>query len=127
MFFSTIVRKTASVSLLCSIAHGFAFNPRTASRFGLKNADVRVISANTKTVSQRMQSCALIHPFLFLHCFHSILSQQQKSFNSLSVVTQDASSRFFQLEELEDRYSCITEIFLEDDKTVDVMATDGPV
>jgi zona occludens toxin (predicted ATPase) len=46
---------------------------------------------------------------------------------SLSIVTQDASSRFFQLEELEDRYSCITEVFLMDDKTVDVMKTDGPL
>lgn len=39
----------------------------------------------------------------------------------------DLASRFYQLEELEDKETATTELFLKDDKTVDVGETDGPV
>ena len=36
-------------------------------------------------------------------------------------------NKYYQLEELEDRDNCTTELFLKDDGTVDVMGTDGPL
>jgi hypothetical protein len=53
--------------------------------------------------------------------------QQQHGSTTLGAVMHDAASSFFQLEELEDRSSCVTEIFLNTDKTVNVFETDSPI
>jgi len=42
-------------------------------------------------------------------------------------VTLDISRKYYQLEELEDKESCTTDVFLNSDRTVTVGETDGPV
>jgi hypothetical protein len=134
MSFAAIIRSIASFSLLCSAAHGFASNLPADSHFGLKNAAVSVPPSERLFPCQMycallaLRTSRLIHPFLVLHCsIWNTPQQQHGCITTLRAVTHDASSRFFQLEELEDRYSCVTEIFLKTDKTVDVFETDGPI
>lgn len=45
----------------------------------------------------------------------------------LSFQVDDASDRYFQLEELEDQEACTTELFLNRDATVTIGETNGPV
>jgi len=63
--------------------------------------------------------------------------KERKNFQSLSLSTEPSESetdvpllvmsKFFQLEENEDKESCSTEIFLSNDGTVSVGDTDGPL
>ena len=42
-------------------------------------------------------------------------------------VVIDIANKYFQLEEMEDKDSCITEIFFNPNKTISVGNTDGPI
>lgn len=50
-----------------------------------------------------------------------------RSTTRLASAALDLESKFFQLEELEDKEDCTTEVFLAKDKTVEVGETDGPI
>ena len=45
---------------------------------------------------------------------------------SMATIAPDVASKYFQLEEMEDKDSCVTEIYLASDKTISFGETDGP-
>jgi hypothetical protein len=68
-------------------------------------------------------SHVIFSPFVW----HLIYQQKFTSTSALSASSSDVAGKYFNLQELEDRESCLTEVFFNPDQSLKIGVTDGPI
>jgi hypothetical protein len=72
-----------------------------------------------------------IYHFLLTNCtyiyYQTTTTTRRFLANKEAAVASSIANKYFQLEELEDKDTCTTEVLLNDDSTISVSVTDGPI